>query len=60
MASDQRRFNGIESIPYHVNARCKTKTYEEKVASNLPNGKRKDARGFGEVRKICESIEFLK
>lgn len=57
MSNDQRRFNGIDSTPYHVNARCKTKTYEEKIESNLPKGKRKDGREFGEARKLCNEIQ---
>lgn len=56
---DQKRFNGIESVPYHVNARCKTQTYEEKIANNLPKGKRKDDRAFGEARKICKIEMFV-
>lgn len=54
MTTDGRRFNAIESIPYHMNARSKTKTYQEKIEETLPNGKRRDGRNFDEARKICK------
>lgn len=54
MSGDQKRNVVPESVPYHVNARIKTKTYEEKLATTIVNGERLDGRAFGEARKICE------
>lgn len=54
MASDTKRIPAPESIPYHLTARQKTKTYQEKLATALQNGKRQDKRKFEEARKICK------
>lgn len=56
MASDLKRIPAPESIPYHLTARQKTKSYKEKLAITLENGKRQDERRFDEARKICEFI----
>lgn len=54
MSGDQKRIPAPESVPYHVNARIKTKTYEEKLATTIVNGKRLDGRAFSDARKICK------
>lgn len=54
MSGDQKRIPAAESVPYHVNARIKTKTYEEKLATTIVNGKRLDGRTFSEARKNCK------
>lgn len=54
MSGDPKRIPAPESVPYHVNARIKTKTYEDKLATTLVNGKRLDGRAFSEARKICK------
>lgn len=54
MASDSKRLPAPESIPYHLTARQKTKTYQEKLSTALQNGQRRDQRNFEEARKICK------
>lgn len=54
MQYDQKRINGPESVPYHLNARHKTKSYEDKLAIVFAKGKRLDERKFDEARKICK------
>lgn len=58
MSGDSKRLPAPESIPYHLNARHKTKTYEEKLATTLAGGKRQDSRPFQETRKICKFQKF--
>lgn len=53
MASDTKRIPAPESTPYHLTARQKTKSYQEKLATTLHGGKRQDKRKFEEARKIC-------
>lgn len=53
MATDSKRLPAPESIPYHLTARQKTKTYQEKLATTLEGGQRLDKRKFAEARKIC-------
>lgn len=53
MASDTKRIPAPESIPYHLTARQKTQTYQEKLTTTLQNGQRQDRRKFEEARKIC-------
>lgn len=54
MASDTKRIPAPESVPYHLTARQKTKTYQEKLATTLQGGLRQDQRKFAEARKICK------
>lgn len=54
MASDSKRIPAPESIPYHLSGRQKAKSYKEKLAITLENGKRQDNRQFDEARKICK------
>lgn len=56
MASDTKRIPAPESIPYHLTARQKTKTYQEKLAIALQNGQRQDKRKFEDARKICKFL----
>lgn len=59
MQTDQKRINGPESVPYHLNARCKAKSYEDKLAIVFENGKRQDKRAFDEPRKICKEKQHI-
>lgn len=54
MASDSKRIPAPESIPYHLTGRQKAKSYKEKLAITLEDGKRQDNRRFDEARKICK------
>lgn len=53
MTTDVKRIPVPESIPYHLYARKKTKSYQEKLVTILDGGKRRDNRKFEEARKIC-------
>lgn len=53
MTTDAKRIPVPESIPYHLYARKKTKSYQEKLVTILDGGKRRDDRKFEEARKIC-------
>lgn len=53
MTTDLKRISVPESIPYHLYARKKTKSYQEKLVTIFDDGKRRDDRKFEEARKIC-------
>lgn len=57
--SDLKRIPGPESVPYHLNARHKTKSYQEKLAIVLAGEKRLDSRQYDEARKICKFFDLL-
>lgn len=54
MASDSKRLPAPESTPYHLGARQKTQSYQEKLATTLLGGERLEKRKFEETRKICK------
>lgn len=56
MATDLKRIPAPESTPYHLSARQKTQSYQEKLATILQGGQRQDKRKFEETRKICKWI----
>lgn len=58
MATDTKRIPAPESTPYHLPARQKSKSYQEKLAITLESGQRKDKRKFEEARKICKRNIF--
>lgn len=54
MSNDLKRTPNSETVPYHLNARHKTKSYQEKLSTVLAADKRLDSRKCDESRKICK------